>query len=382
MGTAILSDLHLGSAASTDLLRREEFIERLLGAIGEQDQLVLLGDTLELRDEPIEQAVATAQPFFERVGKAFGGRRVVLVPGNHDHHLLGHWLERPRNGSDGGRDGGSLSERVRNPHPFVDRIREWLGDAELELRYPGIWVREDVYATHGHYLDSHLTLPTVERLSIATIDRIGGRPTGNRATPDDYERIHAPVYDLLFNLAQGARRSPGPDAGSAAPSMRIWELIGGASNKARNWRGRALRSAVIPATLSGLERAGLGSFGRDFSLAEIGRSGAEAMHVVVQRLGIEAEHVVFGHIHRRGPLEGEDGRAAADPLWERGDTILHNTGSWLYVPPMLARASGESPFWPGTVIVVEESGPPRSVEVLADATHAELTPPEWGRAAS
>jgi hypothetical protein len=134
---------------------------------------------------------------------------------------------------------------------------------------------------------------------------------------------------------------------------------------------------VIPATLRGLERAGFGSFGRDFSLAEIGRAGAEAMHVVIQRLSIDAAHVIFGHLHRRGPLPGEDGRAATDPLWERGGTTLHNTGSWLFVPPMLARASAESPFWPGAVIIVDEAGPPRAVEILADASHAELTPPDW-----
>jgi hypothetical protein len=373
MGTAILSDAHLGSGAGTDLLRRKDFIERLLDAIGDQDRLVLLGDTLELRDLPIELAASAARPFFEQIGEAFSGRQVVLVPGNHDHRLLGHWLERAQDSS----DRASLSERVATPHPYVETIRGWLGGAELEVRYPGLWVRDDVFATHGHYLDSHLTLPTVERLSIATIDRIGGRPTGARVTPDDYERVHTPVYDLLFDLAQGARKRPAPTGGGAAPSMRLWEMIGGASNRARNWRGRALRSAVIPATLRGLERAGFGSFGRDFSLAEIGRAGAEAMHVVIQRLSIDAAHVIFGHLHRRGPLPGEDGRAATDPLWERGGTTLHNTGSWLFVPPMLARASAESPFWPGAVIIVDEAGPPRAVEILADASHAELTPPDW-----
>jgi hypothetical protein len=135
---------------------------------------------------------------------------------------------------------------------------------------------------------------------------------------------------------------------------------------------------VIPATLRGFERAGLGTFGRDFSAAEIGRSGVEAMHVVIQRLGIEAEHVIFGHIHRRGALPGEDGIAATDPEWERRGTMLHNTGCWIYSPGLLGRSSVQSPFWPGRVVFVDDSGPPQAVELLADALSGDLDAPHPG----
>jgi hypothetical protein len=372
MRTAIISDTHLGSGADSDVLRREAIIERLLDAVSDCDRLVLLGDTIELRDLAIGAALERAEPFFRLIGKAFAGGEVVLVPGNHDHRLLGQWLERAR--SDGA--AVQLAERVEAPHAAVGQIREWLGEAELTVSYPGVWIRDDVYATHGHYLDSHITLPTVERLSIATVDRMGGRPTGRRASPHDYEKVHAPVYELLFSLAQGARaQRPGRHAG--APSMRLWEMLGGASGRARNWRGRLLSSAVVPVTLSGLERAGVGRFGRDFSLAEIGRSGVEAMHTVVERLGVDARHVIFGHIHRRGPLPGEDGRSSTDPEWERRDVTLHNTGCWLYVPTMLGRSSADSPFWPGRVIVVGPEGEPEARDVLADVAHGELEPPGW-----
>lgn len=368
MKTAVISDLHLGSGARSDLLRRPEFVARLVEATADCERLVLLGDTIELRDGPIEPAMAEARSFFEEIAGSY--EEVVLVPGNHDHRLLGQWLERIKEGD----RGSGLAELVESPHFYVSEIDSWLGETRLEVRYPGYWVREDVFATHGHYLDSHITLPTIERLSIATIDRIGGKPTGLRRTPQDYEKVHAPVYDLLFNLAQGARNPTAQQEGSGA-SMRVWEMLGGASGRARNWRGRMLQSAVVPATLSGLERAGVGRFGRDFSLAEIGRAGVEGMHAVVDRLRIDADHVLFGHIHRRGPLQGEDGRAATDPLWELRGTTLHNTGCWLYVSAMLGRTSAESPFWPGRVIVVGESGDPEPIEVLADAGHGELAEP-------
>jgi hypothetical protein len=371
MPTAVISDLHLGSGARSDLLRRPQFIEGMLEATRDCERLVLLGDTIELRDGPIDIAMDRAKVFFESIGGSF--ETVVLVPGNHDHRLLGGWLERIKEGD---QEADGLDELVTAPHPYVAAIGGWLGpDTVLETRYPGIWIREDVFATHGHYLDSHITLPTIERLSIATIDRMAGRPTGRRSSPQDYEKVHAPVYDLLFNLAQGGRNPGAHKDEGTAPSMRMWEMLGGASGRARNWRGRVLRSAVVPATLSGLERAGVGRFGRDFSLAEIGRSGVEGMQVVVDRLGIHADHVLFGHIHRRGPLPGEDGRAATDPPWERRGTTLHNTGCWLYVESMLGRSSADSPFWPGRVIVVGESGPPEARESLAEATHAELAEP-------
>ena len=109
-----------------------------------------------------------------------------------------------------------------------------------------------------------------------------------------------------------------------------------------------------------MERAGFGNFTRDFSTGEIGRAGVEAMHVVVDRLGIEADYVVFGHIHRRGPLLIDDGRRASDPLWERNGTTLLNTGNWMYVEGLLGRAIPQSPFWPGSMVVVPDDRGRRS----------------------
>lgn len=362
MSTALISDLHLGAGSRSDVLRRAPIRERLIEATADVDRLVLLGDVVELRDLPLGASLEAARPFFEEIGEAFAGREVIYVPGNHDHRMLGQWLERPENPdlvSD-------LDILVESPHPALRSIAGWLGDARFEVRYPGVWVRDDVYATHGHYLDSHVTLPTIERLSVATVDRLGGTPTGRRAIPHDYEEVHAPVYDLIFNLAQGGRSLTGSKRGGKPPAMRIWELIGGASGRARTVQGRVLGSAVIPATLRGMERAGFGSFGRDFSTGEIGRAGVEAMHVVVERLGIEADHVIFGHIHRRGALLADDGRSAGDPIWERDGVTLHNTGNWMYVEGLLGRAVPQSPFWPGSMVLVPDEGPPELIEVLAD----------------
>ena len=224
--TVLISDLHLGATSGHDVLRRPAMRERLLEAVERVDaeRIVLLGDIVELRDGPLGESLLEAREFFRAIGAAFAGRNVVLVPGNHDHRLLGSWLERA--GESESRSPSTSSWSTRPPSRRSPVAR----GARLEIRYPGIWVRDDVFATHGHYLDSHVTLPTIERLSVATVDRLGGRPSRAASVRQRLREVHAPVYDLIFSLAQGgrtsgarataARRRCGSGRRSAAPPAR------------------------------------------------------------------------------------------------------------------------------------------------------------------
>ena len=106
MRTAIVSDLHLGSAFGEDLLRDPRSARPLLEEIAGADRLVLLGDVLELRELPLPGSLDAARPFFEELGEAMARREVLIVPGNHDHRLAEPLLERlalarrrPRSGS-------------------------------------------------------------------------------------------------------------------------------------------------------------------------------------------------------------------------------------------------------------------------------------------
>ena len=56
---------------------------------------MLLGDSIELRDGPLAEALEAAAPFFEDLGEALAGRRVTLVPGNHDYQLGGPMARAP-----------------------------------------------------------------------------------------------------------------------------------------------------------------------------------------------------------------------------------------------------------------------------------------------
>ena len=93
--TLVVSDLHLGAPSGRDVLRQPQARGRLLAELGQVDRLVLLGDVVELRQIPWRDALSAARPVLNEIAHALGpGKEVVLVPGNHDHHLLSGWLAR------------------------------------------------------------------------------------------------------------------------------------------------------------------------------------------------------------------------------------------------------------------------------------------------
>ena len=148
------------------MLRRGPAREQLLARLDGVDRLVLLGDVLELRHGPAREALAVARPVLADIAAALApGTPVVIVPGNHDHALIDPWLL--ARGRRAAPEPLGLAERVspRKASPLAAAIERAMAPASVELSYPGVWLRDDVWATHGHYLDVHATLPTFERLA-------------------------------------------------------------------------------------------------------------------------------------------------------------------------------------------------------------------------
>jgi predicted phosphodiesterase len=297
--TAVISDLHLGTRTKRDLLARPKVRAKLIGELESVDQVVLLGDAIELRDGPLGEALVTAAPFFEDLGEALSGRRVTLVPGNHDYQLALRWLAR------------------RGPRPLaldelsapvlgdpLERLAKRMSGTELVLAYPGVWLRPDVYATHGHYLDCHNDVRTFECLARALVERVTRSPSNGYSTPDDYEAVLAPVYKAIYRIAQSGRARHAARAGKAA--VRWWERLNGYRGPRR-------------------------------------RPGVGAMAQVVDRLNIDADYVLFGHLHRAGSWRVER------------ETTLLNTGTWI-------EADNAGP--PGTCAFVRENGPLELMQLL------------------
>jgi len=364
--TLVVSDLHLGIATQADVLRRARardlLRERLARGV---DRLVLLGDTLELRHGPARDALAVARPVLGELADALGpDAQVLLLPGNHDHALLDTWTERR-----GRRPLAplGLEQRCtpRQASPLAEALGRALGVARTEVAYPGVWLRDDVYATHGHYLDVHGGVPTVERLAAGVMGRlIGADDDAPSMRPEDYEARLAPLY--AWNHAMAQRADAGRVAAGAGGSIRVWRLLTGGGRRKIRYRAVA---AAFPLVVAALNRAGLGPLSADLRGPELRRSALVAMGEVQRRLGIEAPHLVFGHTHRTGPLDGDvrgEWRGAAGAR-------LHNAGNWVYETHFMgAHPAGTSPYWPGGAVALDAEGPPRLERLLGDVPGHEL----------
>jgi Calcineurin-like phosphoesterase len=353
MRTALLSDLHLGAVGGADVARRPDALERLAEALAPADRIVLLGDLLEMRERPVADLLDVTRPFFDRLGEAAGGKRVTLVPGNHDHALVEPWLARE------GLAGRPLAAENEWPVEAGERdgaagwIASRLSGAELTVAYPGLRLRPDVYATHGHYLDLHLTVPRLESIAASAMARVTGRGSDCRSAAD-YEAVLAPLYGFYAGLAQGASTAALERGGTMSRS--VWSLATGDGTVARILLGRI----TIPGAVLALNRLGLGPFKPELSGEELRRAGLLAMGRVAETLAPVAEHLLFAHTHRPGPMPDDE-----EAEWTTlSGARLWNTGSWYIEPAFISQRAERSPYWPGTVVWVEETGPPRIENAL------------------
>jgi hypothetical protein len=323
----------------------------------------------------MREALAAARLFFEDLGRSIDGRELVIVAGNHDHALVEPWLvSRGQDDEPAPLGVEQLLEPAR-ASPALERIAGWASPAHTRAAYPGLWLRPDVYATHGHYLDCHLTMPTLERLSVGAMSRMLGRPASSFSTVGDYEAVGAPLFAWRDAVARDGRT--GRALNGSITAVAWTTLTGGGRGASRDGtRGAALARALrgrllaglFPLAIVALNRAGIGPLRADLSLAELRRAGLSAMGEVAARLGLGDAHVVFGHTHRAGPfpddIQGE---------WRgRGGARLVNTGSWTYSSFFLDKARGVSPYWPGTAVLVDDDGPPTVVRLLQDRTRSQL----------
>jgi predicted phosphodiesterase len=316
----------------------------------EVDRLVLLGDTVELRRGSLRQALAAALPVLSELGTALGADgEVVIVPGNHDHRLLGPWRER-RAATDGQPSLGLQTNVEWSAGEPLEILAGALHPARVSASYPGLWLRDDVYAIHGHYLDLHITVPIMERLGAGLMRRLLRAP--DPGAPEEYESVLGPMYAWVDSVAEA-----GAGTGLGLQG-RVWSRLQGPPRR-RNLRQHAT-AALVPAAVLAMNRLGLGPLRADLSGPELRRAGLAAFAEVLQRLDVATDHVIFGHTHRAGPLPGDE-----PAEWSAGaGAAMLNCGSWVYAASFLGRSPRESPYRPGFGYLVGQEGPPELVNLL------------------
>lgn len=333
MRTLVVSDFHLGAGMRHAVLEWPRPRERLLAALTRVDRLVLLGDTVELLIRPQSHSLVVAEPVLRAVAERLpASAEVLLVPGNHDHELIAAWLRRR---------GQPLDADTAVPpdaSPVLELVVSWLGPERVRVHYPGVWLGDAIWATHGHYLDRHL-LPDS---SWGVTRGLLGRRAGEPAAPDDYESKGGRSLDRLQGLLPGILHGP---------AEALLDLARAATMPAAA-PGRLLspRMARLTAPVLGLQMR---------------RASIPALAHVVHRLGVEADTVIFGHVHRLGPLEGDDPAEWRD---ESGQMAILNCGSWIYEPLLLHHVTPPHPYWPGGAVLLEDGGTPRAVGLLDDLT--------------
>jgi hypothetical protein len=99
------------------------------------------------------------------------------------------------------------------------------------------------------------------------------------------------------------------------------------------------------------------------------RASIPALARVLGQIGIDADWVVFGHVHRVGPLRGDDLEQWRGP---GGRPRFLNSGSWLYEPLLVHRARPPHPYWPGGAVQLEPGADPRAVGLLDELSVGDL----------
>jgi UDP-2,3-diacylglucosamine pyrophosphatase LpxH len=354
--TLIVSDLHLGLRTGVDVLRRPDPLARLLQALDGVDRLVLLGDSLELNSWTARPAAPVAEQTLRAIGRRLGpDRSVVVVPGNHDSRLVHSWaLAR-------GQSLGIADDVDLAATPDLSMLASWLAPAEVRCSYPGFWVSDRIWATHGHYLDRHLIPETAFGLRRSAIARRLGRTQAlgdTRGTAIEYE---------WARRRSATRRRRGARQGLIA-GLRERPLATLLEAAAAMTRIRAM-----PHVPQLMMRARLAPVTARLVDAQMRGAAMPALAEVAQRLGVDADWIVFGHVHRLGPR--------GEPDWQPlpGGPRLLNTGAWVFEPMLVDRVEPPHPYWPGGAVIVEPGVEPRAVGLLDDLSREQLTGPAAAR---
>ncbi len=156
-----ISDTHFGDESM--LLDDERLVDRLIEALagrGEISELILLGDILDLWIKTQMPALRKARYFIDSLSRADNIKRIIYVPGNHDHQMF---MDAFRLEMDTlVRQGKLTTPRFMPARTYNETVIGWLAGpgakVHFSMTYPFL-VRpvgegdKQVVFTHGHHLD-------------------------------------------------------------------------------------------------------------------------------------------------------------------------------------------------------------------------------------
>ena len=329
--------------------------ERLIEALAEADRVVVLGDLLELREQPVARVLDDRRARARRPRpRPAAASRAVVVPGNHDHHLADAFLDQLRLED---QPGPRAAHRRRAATPgLLGRLAELLPAALAEPGLPGHLAARrrlrhprppgrrahDRPAPRGDHVLGHAPRHAAPRA------RLAGRLRGDRRPA----LLALPRHRPGLVAAPRWRRPAAPRAACGRCCRR-----GGLGGFARGPRGRARRRA-------GAEQRGL----RPLPPRDQRRRAARLGPAGDGRGGATAWTSAPSTCSSGTPTGPGRSRDATTTGARASGALLHNTGSWYHEGSLIADAGPSSPYWPGWVTWLDDGGPPRLENVLQDVS--------------
>ena len=283
-----------------------------------------------------------------------------MLAGNHDHGLAAGWIDARLQSEPAGFLGLEQRFAPDDAGPLAERLAAAARRRALEFAYPGLWLREDVYALHGHYADLHATVPTFERLAAGAMARCVAALPQEGATPDDYEAVAVAAVRVAAR-AHAARR---PHAGEQG-RRRVVARLRRRSPPDRHSPARARAQRRLPRPRSPRStRAGLGPLQASLSPTAL-RRGYLHGHPRGDRAARHRRRVRdLGPLAPLRPVARATTRASGRRRPARGSsTPARGSTSRTSSRP----SPNGSPYWPGTAVIVDDDGPPELVRLLGDA---------------
>jgi predicted phosphodiesterase len=300
----VLSDTHFGD--KSQLLTDKHLVERfceVLSGMGTISELILLGDIVDLWMKTIVPALKDARFFIDSLSQLANIRKVLYIPGNHDHQIF---LDAFRLELDVRIMQGDLSiPRFMPARSYGDCILSGVAHPGTRAHFPLVYPfvtrtvgGKEVVFSHGHHLDFYSTSH-----GWAKTFWLGRHIIKQR-------RKKASLHDIeMANIPFCGAMSVWPWVPELVDEgLRFYSII--------NFFGRLFRSDDL-----------LESPLRDSLIKE----NYEEIGQLLPQLGFpEPACYIYGHTHRPGM-----GRMP------EADTIVANTGSWT----MLEDAEVPSRTW-------------------------------------
>jgi len=294
-----LSDLHLGEPEGLLYNNPPNILDVFINKVAELaagnggiedgiEELLLVGDIVDLSEAKSEEAYANIMDFLKALLKKIHVEKIVFIPGNHDHHL---WVEMLESNYGKGYKECTPKTRVsiQRPKPFMERCipTDYKGDVEAYYPFYKIRINNSMFLfDHGHLFSSFLNKKAGPVSGLEEIEE----KTWEFMEYIWFQGNKCPLFYRLREMAY--------DWGRWA-SLRVRHPT----------RGVSFKEDSTPVFDDGL------------------RSGVITYLEKVVKLSIDTDdiHLVFGHTHYGGRVLKDDRKIRVNGRF----ITLWNTGGWI-----------------------------------------------------